>query len=87
MLPFLEIGDLHKPRLVRNALMVRENDGLGQIFYFLKFWRARGIKDILLYAMNLKIGIVGMPNVGKSTLFQVLTRKNILNRFNCNVDK
>jgi ribosome-binding ATPase len=28
--------------------------------------------------MKLSIGIVGMPNVGKSTLFQVLTRKNIL---------
>lgn len=27
--------------------------------------------------MSVKIGLVGLPNVGKSSLFQFLTKKNI----------
>ncbi len=38
--------------------------------------------------MNLSIGIVGLPNVGKSTLFQLLTKKevNIANYPFCTID-
>jgi len=39
----------------------------------------RGIEAIpISNRMKLAIGIVGLPNVGKSTLFKLLTKQNIL---------
>ena len=37
-----------------------------------------GIWDFINYKMALKAGIVGLPNVGKSSLFYFLTKKSVL---------
>lgn len=36
------------------------------------------LNDIVVVTMSLSLGIVGLPNVGKSTLFNALTKKSVL---------
>lgn len=41
-------------------------------------YAALTLQSLILYFMALSVGIVGLPNVGKSTLFTALTKKSVL---------
>jgi len=73
---FISYQDLS--RLFRNYHMAATLIDVGCTKFFFKVQLNKIINGIFyLYFMGLSVGIVGLPNVGKSTLFQTITKRQV----------